>query len=65
MPGLDPGIHAVAVQQTEKPVAWIAGSDECIFRSREFRRPAHPRSRAPRSSGRTRKRDNDCNRRIT
>jgi uncharacterized surface protein with fasciclin (FAS1) repeats len=26
MPGLDPGIHAVAVQQTEKPVAWIAGS---------------------------------------
>jgi hypothetical protein len=30
MPGLDPGIHAVTLQQVERPVEWIAGSSPAM-----------------------------------
>jgi hypothetical protein len=30
MPGLDPGIHAVTVQQVKGPTEWIAGSSPAM-----------------------------------
>ena len=30
MPGLDPGIHAVARQKVEGPLEWIAGSSPAM-----------------------------------
>jgi hypothetical protein len=30
MPGLDPGIHAVAAQQVERQLEWIAGSSPAM-----------------------------------
>src|SRR5665648_270827 len=38
MPGLDPGIHAVAARQALRPMEWIAGSSPAMTKRRRERR---------------------------